>query len=845
MGGTFPIIWICGLALGFASLAALICAIVSERFNRLFPLSSSMGGKLAIIVLGTFFLVFPIAAFDTAGTSSYVWRSLSESIPGAIYETAQVLVLQVSLDTWSLEVFGAIGAGFWGHVYFWLLVLFAIACPVALAMTAVDVILNGLSGFAVKAQSLKKAVRRLPIYVFYGLSDNTVTLALDLLDHVGSAQAAPEERMPLLIFTNVSGESTASGESYEGQVREAAAGVADIVVTPMVLEDVPGHIAHWARKRCQTHYLVISNDEALNVRTTIRLTDTFTEELLALELERVHWDVEHLGERPEISDDTRNLAAHIHVWCTHANPDDDLVFDSLPYRGPSETIMAELLRAHEGRAPFAKNVIARKVLPLEQRIRSLFEVRLIFEKREVVWDSLVENPLTDVLDPIDISAAPAPAQKLYVVVVGLTRTALEAVKAAFWFGRLPGVELSVIALGQDATGALRSLGAQCQGLLDERRPAEGGGERPTVALLEADPASLDLERLLKGRTMAGLTLAGDIEKTVAVAIPDDAHVYAMVALGEDDRNLAVALRVQRALAERTLAGHLGAAERKAPIVSLELVDEELFDSVSHLADGEETCPLVPFGATYRTFSYENVLAAPWERAALNLQGAHDTAFAMARGGPAEVDPAEAVESYNSLEVRKLSDRAEVRFAIYRLWCLGLDHGTSLVDDLHEAWLAKLDAQGLLEAAHGGDARAVACISGTPFSTMAMDEASREERVTQTLEEYRSVRERWPVLARLGDVEHERWCAFFRSQGWQGLASFDELRRTMAFVGRRDDPRWPYPHQSTRLRSHYYLVDDPLEAARRGAECRDDPLADDRLIVLETIRALRGDILPAD
>ena len=837
-------IWYVALALGLASLGCLVAAIVSERFNRWFSWSSKMAGKLAIIIVGTFFLVFPIAAFDMDGSGNIVWQTLSESIPGAIYETAQVLVLQVGLDTWSLEVFGAIGEGILGHVYFWLLVFFAIACPVALAMTAIDVVLNGLSGFAVRAKSLKKAVRRAPIYVFYGLSDNTVTLALDLLAHVGARETPARERMPLLVFTNVSGESASSGESFEGQVREAAAGVADIVVTPMVLEDLPRHIAPWARKRCQTHYLVISNDEALNVRTTIRLTDVFVEELLARELDRLNWNVARVAERPEVSDETRALAANIHVWCTHDNPDDDLIFDSLPFRGPSEEIMSALLRAREGHAHLSSPAaIARRVLPLEQRIRSLFEVRLIFEAREMVWDALVEHPLTEVLDPIDLSRGAPPAQRLFVLVVGLGASGVEAVKAAFWFGRLPGVELNICAVDRDASARLLELGAAAPGLVEERHATPSGSRVPTVTLIEADPASLDLECLLKGDEMRGLTLENGEVRSLPFRLPDEAHVYAMATLEDDSENMAIALRLQRALADRALEGRLPAALRERPVVSLELVDEELFDSVAHLADGEEVFPLTPFGATYRTFSYESVLAAPWERAALNLQGAHEAAFALARGGSAEVSFADAVESYNSLEVRKLSDRAEVRFAIYRLWCLGLDHGSGLDDDLHEEWLEKLDAVGVLEAAHEGDPEARACVSGTPFATEAMDAASREARVAQTLAESKVARDRWPVLSALGDLEHARWCAFFRAQGWRTIADFDELERTMALVGRTDEPAWPYPHQSTRLHAHYYLVDDPIEAARRGAECRDDPCSDDRLIVLETIRALRGDIVP--
>ena len=122
--------------------------------------------------------------------------------------------------------------------------------------------LNGLAGVAVKALTYKKSFNCRPIYVFYGLNDNTVTLACDLLEHVADDNAPPELRMPLLIFTNVTGEADTSGESYEEQVREAASGIADVAVTPMVLEDVPEHVSRRARQRCEIHYLVLRASRA-------------------------------------------------------------------------------------------------------------------------------------------------------------------------------------------------------------------------------------------------------------------------------------------------------------------------------------------------------------------------------------------------------------------------------------------------------------------------------------------------------------------------------------------------------------------------------------------------------
>ena len=67
---------------------------------------------------------------------------------------------------------------------------------------------------------------------------------------------------------------------------------------------------------------------------------------------------------------------------------------------------------------------------------------------------------------------------------------------------------------------------------------------------------------------------------------------------------------------------------------------------------------------------------------------------------------------------------------------------------------------------------------------------------------------------------------------------------MAFVGRSPRPGEPLPHESMRLMRHYYLVDDPASYRDRGADCRDDPAACDRMVVAECLRILdRGYVAP--
>ena len=101
-----------------------------------------------------------------------------------------------------------------------------------------------------------------------------------------------------------------------------------------------------------------------------------------------------------------------------------------------------------------------------------------------------------------------------------------------------------------------------------------------------------------------------------------------------------------------------------------------------------------------------------------------------------------------------------------------------------------------------------------------------------------LRSEHPLLCAMGDLEHARWCAFLRANGWRALeGGFDGLERTMAFVGRSPRPGKPHPHESMRLMRHYYLVDDPATYRDHGADCADDPAACDRMVVAECLRIL--------
>ena len=852
-------------AVGVLSIVLIAASIESAWLKSRFKWLGTMGGKFAIILVGAFFLLLPIA-IHLPGSSGKLWPGLAEAIPATFYFTVNITGVAGELEEWTPVIHQVMGNGLLSLLYYQVLCFYTVAAPVMLALTAVDIFANGFTGLLLYVESVKKCFFGRNIYVFYGLSDNTVTLAKDLLDHVQKG-AKREKPMPLLVFCNLSSAAVADGNSMAEQVREQAYGSATTIFTPLGLESVPNHLSRWTQSRCNVYYLVISDDTDGNVQAAISLCDALTSQMVSWEMAARSWDASRVGSRPALSRRTRRYAASIHVWCAHSNADDNLIFDSLPHRKPDEQIVVRLLKRSRGAG--SKEERRRRIeddlAPLLVRVRNLVEVRLLSEERQVVWDTLETHPLTCVLDPQDVSGGLVARQRLVVLVMGLGSFGSEALRATFWFGRLPGVELRIVGVDKNAEQRLGELAASWPGLMAERvaegepsclaslaRPvvqnAKPGAPAPTVCLVQGDARTEDLAGLLAGKTVQGMCWGKDGVETCDVCIGPQSRVYAMVCLGDDELDLDVALRLHRTLSERVLAGTLDAATppQRNPLVSVLVRSEEVLESVRGIAGGEERFELVPFGSTEDAFSYDSILAAPWEDASVNLQAAYDAAQAAAAGRPTEVGHGRAMEDYNAYEIKKLSNRAATRFTFYRLWCAGMGDGaqSDVSGELAGRWLHKLGVAPILERLAAGDADAVATLAGIRPAPSGTGDSERAARRKALADEDARIRAEHPLLCAMGDLEHARWCAFLRANGWQGVdGGFEELERTMAFVGRTQRPGSPYPHESMRLMRHYYLTDDPNAYRDRGADCQDDPAARDRMVVAECLHILSHGYVP--
>ena len=862
VSATDPLAAVCFL-IGVGCVVAIILSVASDRFKSQVKWLGTMAGKFAMILLGGFFLLLPIAMHTTAG-SGYLWPKLGESVPAAAYLMFETMGFSADLSDWTVTIHTIMGNGALAELYFWLLAFYTVASPVALALTAMDVLMNGLTGFMVYFESWKKCVRRRDIYVFYGLDDNTSTLALDLLGQVADKSSDnPRDRMPLLIFCNVEG-STGEGDSLVQQVRQDAYGCATVIFTPMPLENIPNRLAPPTQTRCNVYYLVLSDDTDENVQATIRLCDQLTTQMMVWEMIGRRWDVRNIEPKPQLRPRTEAYARNVRVWCVHDNPDDDLIFDSLPQRKPDDQLMVHLLRhnADRGSADKRRPHIETALQPLMVVVRNLVEVRLISEQREVVWDTLTTNPLTQVLDPVDVSQDIVPFQRLVVVICGLGSFGLEALRACFWFGRLPGVELRIVGVDRRARDVAQHMAAAWPELVFERVPegmpsvrpdlerpltdASGSDAVPTVCFMEADARSLAMHDLLDGTPVQGFSIGPEGEEPETIVVGDSSRIYVMVMLGADDLSLDAALRLERTLSRRALAGRLSAGSPPAqnPLVSVLVRNQEVLESVRDVTHGDEQFSLRPFGSTQEAFSYERILGAPWEDAAINLQAAYTQARRVAQGLDPQVTHAEAMEAFNSYEIKKLSNRAATRFTPYRLWCVGLEaNGGFPSEEAAAQWADKLGTATLAVSLTGRDETAVRLLCGIDYPDRGLSQEDREKRVALLRSVEEAEAKEYPVVCSLGDLEHARWCAFLRAQGWSAVdGGFDALERMVSFVGLQDDPARPYPHESMRLMRHYYLVDDPAAYRMRGAECRGDPAAYDRAIVTQAVRAMRREVI---
>lgn len=500
----------------------------------------------------------------------------------------------------------------------------------------------------------------------------------------------------------------------------------------------------------------------------------------------VRWTRGLPGDRPlegmAVSERRRHRLAKVNwnIYCLHSSTSDELLFDSL-YQGAADA----------------------KV-----------KVRLVSKEVECVWNLLTTKPLYEALAPAD----PQKPQDLIVCVFGLGPTGLAAVRAAYWMGRCgDALRLHIVGIDKDATAIESVFRAQSPAMLNETDPVTG---MPTVSFAAIEAGTAKMTEFVNN-------------------IPANWGVYCIVAHEENSRNLECAIELRRLFLQRVVEGTFDPPAQ--PVITAFVASEESYRATEALvSDRNEPYNLIPFGKTRDIFSYAGIVDSEWERRSIAMNAAYDECWVscddttriatLGLRGSSRIMYRKPIEvEYSASEIKKLSNRASVRHIPYKLWCIGLEKAFDcgeLKQDLlsNETWLETLGI-----TAEQADSL---------FDDIALEEGRHLEgddlRVSLA-----HVRETSPVVSMLSDIEHDRWCAYYRSHGWDEL-SVDEMAR-LAEVGIM---RKPGEHQSAILKRHYYICSSE-ELLERGARLGEDPFRYDRAAIVELRRILTSDLLTSE
>ena len=538
------------------------------------------------------------------------------------------------------------------------------------------------------------------VFLFSGIGEGNFALARDVMrtfpgGHGGDA---------LIVFCNVTAEERdANSSTFDwfadkrwGKVAVTSRPLSEMIVE---LDSAPSGLVRRLLlrhpKARRVHCVAFSDNCTGNVETAVNAIETITRTAG--------------GCHPDSDEMAIREARRYSVYCLHDSQEDELLFDSLVY-GESST---------------GETLLSTR----ERGIRLSIEVRLVSYAEEQAMSLLTTHPLFDVLeDPRSKTS-----QELYVLVVGLEGCGLEILKAVYWIGRMRGVGLHVWGFDCNGGKAKDLLEVTCPEMMQETGP-DG---KLVVSIFSADPSTRDFAAVLG-------------------SLPRESKVYAVSALEEDRLNLNAALMMRRLFDNMLLEGTLVCPEGLCgngsgfPVILPLIHSSELSEAAKRMtSDKNEAFRLEPFGRTDEVFSYQNVVDSIWERRALAMCAAYQEVWDEGvenRGTMATFDVGAIPKEYAQFEIKKLSNRANVRHIPYRLWSVGLvrearalrepDAATLLTNErCHDA--LSIDANGvraLLEQYRGSD---------NPGDTLLM-RAEQDQ-----------LRAEHPLVCGLAELEHDR------------------------------------------------------------------------------------------
>ena len=195
--------------------------------------------------------------------------------------------------------------------------------------------------------------------------------------------------------------------------------------------------------------------------------------------------------------------------------------------------------------------------------------------------------------------------------------------------------------------------------------------------------------------------------------------YVAVTNGCDEGNLKLAIYLRRFFLRND------PDFENMPFIAAKIKSAEKYEVIKNIATPEFSearkagYDIYPFGNDRCIYSYKELVEAPLEKLAQNVHLTYEDIF----NDSGEIDATAALARYNVFEVKKRSNRANAMHIRYKLWLLGLDYSDDENDDEVE-----------------------------------LSDYLGHER-----------------LQKLTEMEHNRWMAFLRTEGW-AAASIDETEK---------------------------------------------------------------------
>ena len=376
-----------------------------------------------------------------------------------------------------------------------------------------------------------------------------------------------------------------------------------------------------------------------------------------------------------------------------------------------------------------------KNLIQDRGLSSLLTVRIIRDYMNAAVNLMYDAPLyLPLLERADHSDVP---QQLRIVIFGSGRIAEETLRTVYWCSQMLNTEVFVDVISENAGELETSLRTGCPEMLES---CKAGSD-----ILAAYPESADKRPNPPYLARLRFTDHADVQNLASLD-PELLRQtdYCIIALGSDQANLELTNSLRIAAAKRRLTTQSGGL-----VIVPAVFDSQLADAVRRQTPDSDGIRILPFASLRSRFSVKNVFMQNFMEDAIATAGLY---------GPDE-------------QRKMLEDE-------YTYWA-------NLARSVHASY--KLYCTGILET--------VDLTQDAPEKRYRLRSCPALKTLRQTPEKQQYTK---PILRQLAWLEHRRWNAFLRAQGFS--CADDAMHESIFRLDKKKQ------HKNIRLKLHPCLVE---------------------------------------